>query len=412
MPLAVITPINIGGPPLLWSTINDAFELVNENFTHLAEVNNGASSLSLLVSDVIPDVTNHLTIGNVTSKWKRIYAQGWTEFTEDEGNGIWIDNAQIKGIGNVIDLPANSTVNGVSIINSNFETIALNGTDVLTSLTAASKIKLNSGTGISLAVDNLTHSVSISNTGIISITPGTGISASTTNGISTISNTGIISITPGTGIGVTTANGISTISNLYPIIPLFTKVKVPGFDDIIADSSTDSLTFQGNSGITVTANSFTDTITISSNPVQDIHGSIFAHDSSLLVDATTAQIVGTVNANITRQEELVVTAPYIKTVGKAKASIQSLTGLTTGNVTLTNDIINSNILAGTPNAHRIVTLPVVTTEMTGVIITVINYSNSFRLTVNDSNNVTITVLDTNYPSQELFCNGTSWMEIL
>ena len=55
--------------------------------------------------------------------------------------------------------------------------------------------------------------ITISNTGITSVTAGAGISAPTVAGAVTVANTGVLSVIAGTGISVSSATGNVTIAN-------------------------------------------------------------------------------------------------------------------------------------------------------------------------------------------------------
>jgi hypothetical protein len=67
------------------------------------------------------------------------------------------------------------------------------------------------GSGIS--VSNASGNVTISNNGLLAATAGSGISVSTTAGNATITNAGVLSLTAGTGIALTNSTGNITVSN-------------------------------------------------------------------------------------------------------------------------------------------------------------------------------------------------------
>lgn len=71
----------------------------------------------------------------------------------------------------------------------------------------------------------------------------------------------------------------------------FKNIAVAGQSTIIADSTNDTLTLVAGTGIDITTNAGTDTITIAfEGGVGDIKGSVFADDSTLLVDAVSANL--------------------------------------------------------------------------------------------------------------------------
>lgn len=204
-------------------------------------------------------------------------------------------------------------------------------------------VNLLSGSGISMLVGSGADSITVNNTGILSITAGSGISASTSSGITTvtnlgvrslqsttglpsgrstgaginitgstgdnlrITNTGIISVSSGVGITVSldSATGDVTITNSAPAGNTFAQVEVNGdsANRLVADAASDVLNINSGAGITLGKSVGTDTLTISVNPVFDLKGSVFGDDSSILVDAVSNFIYGNVRATTLRTTE-------------------------------------------------------------------------------------------------------------
>lgn len=96
------------------------------------------------------------------------------------------------------------------------------------------------------------------------ITAGTAISVTGGAGSITIANTGVTSAVAGTGISVSGATGAVTITNSDPGSSqnIFKNIAVAGQSTVIADSNDDTLTLAAGTGITITTNATTDTITI------------------------------------------------------------------------------------------------------------------------------------------------------
>jgi len=201
-------------------------------------------------------------------------------------------------------------------------------------------VNLLSGSGISMLVGSGADSITVNNTGILSITAGSGISASTASGVTTvtnlgvrslqsmtglpsgrstgaginitgstgdnlrITNTGIISVSSGVGITVSldSATGDVTITNSAPAGNTFAQVEVNGdsANRLVADAASDVLNINSGAGITLGKSVGTDTLTISVNPVFDLKGSVFGDDSSILVDAVSNFIYGNVRATTLR----------------------------------------------------------------------------------------------------------------
>ncbi len=73
---------------------------------------------------------------------------------------------------------------------------------------------VGAGTGIDISVGGSDNGVfTISNSGLLSASAGSGIDVSTSAGNATIANTGVLSLTAGTGIALTNSTGNITVSN-------------------------------------------------------------------------------------------------------------------------------------------------------------------------------------------------------
>lgn len=197
-----------------------------------------------------------------------------------------------------------------------------------------------SGSGIGLAVSSGADSITFSNTGILSVSAGAGINATTVSGVTTITNdgvrslqnitalpsgrstgaginitgstgdnlritnTGVISVSSGVGITVSldSVTGDVTITNSAPAGNTFAQIEVNGdiVNRLIADAASDVLNITSGAGITLSKTAATDTLNIAVNPVFDLKGSIFGDDSSILVDAVSNFIYGNVRATTLR----------------------------------------------------------------------------------------------------------------
>jgi hypothetical protein len=97
-------------------------------------------------------------------------------------------------------------------------------------------------------------------------------------------------------IGVTgDGTGIVTITNLAPASPTFRFIVVDGatLQPVAADNISDTLNLISGDGLTITKDTATDTLTFSVNSNLDIRGSVFADDSTMLIDATNGVLRGT-----------------------------------------------------------------------------------------------------------------------
>ena len=349
-----ITP---GRPPLLWSEMQEAFVKVNENFDILvATVGDGSGltpiDFSSLDTDVSPTTDNLRSLGSITNRWKAVYTSEHT--LTDPTNGLWLGNAQIKGLGFTVNLPENSTIGGdpltgvgTSLIidpdKTFFKEIQVDNNFSVVATSFGDTVNLLSGSGISLTVSSGADSIEIDNTGILSVTSAAGISVATVSGTATvtntgvrslesttslpigrstgaginisgttgdnlrITNTGVISVTGGFGITVSIDSGTGEyqVTNAAPAVNSFAVVQVDGdvANRLVADAVSDTLNINSGYAISMTKNIFTDTLTIGVNPAHDIKGSVFGDDSSTLVDAVNNYIYGNVSATTLRTSE-------------------------------------------------------------------------------------------------------------
>jgi hypothetical protein len=333
------TNITPGRPPVLWSDVNEAFTKVNENFDILVATIGGGSGLTpidftSLDTDVTPTTDNLRSLGDTTHRWRSVFTSEHT--TSNPLNGLWAGNAQVKGVGVVINLPENSTVGGDPltgigtslIIDPNktfFKEIQVNNDLSVVATTFGDSVNFLSGSGVGLAVSSGADSITFSNTGVLSVANGLGITTATVSGVATITNAGVrslqsttalpsgrttgaginitgsvgdnlritnagvISISSGVGITVSAdaATGDVTITNSAPAVNTFSQIQVDGdtVNRLQADAVSDVLNINGGQGITLSKTVGTDTLTIAVNPVFDLKGSVFGDDSTVMVNA-------------------------------------------------------------------------------------------------------------------------------
>jgi hypothetical protein len=356
------TNILPGSPPLLWSNIHEAFKQINENFTSLDLATGGSAvDLETLDTNVSPADNDTYQLGSETNKWKSVYTAGYLDSPASEFNGVWLGTAHIKGIGSTIEIPFASTIGGELINNPDqtfYQSIQVDNENSLIAQIKNDELFLNSGTAIQLVVDSSAAGITFNNTGVTSLIASTGVSISGGTGDVTITNTGVTSLTntetlpsgrtPGTGVNVSSnsgdvaitntgvisieagsaaltvstdaATGIVTITNPAPAVNSFVAIEVDGDfgDRIAADTTTDVLYINGGEGIALTKNTGTDTLTITVNPVFDLTGSVFADDSSIMVDAVDhvfyGDLIGNVTGNVTGNADSATVASTVTLV--------------------------------------------------------------------------------------------------
>ena len=338
--MAINQNIKLGPAPLLWSNLDSAFKLINQNFDVIAaNIGGSAADFSSLNSSVTPATTNSFVLGTDTKQWKELRLADASAIPGSEFNGLWLGAAQIKSASGIVDLPAGTTVAGAQIFDTNrtaFKTISVSGqsdvvadsyTDTLT-LVAGSAMSLTTNaatdtitftnTGVTsligsgaISVSNSTGAITITNTGVTRITAGAGMTIDQNTGNVTITNSGIrgIAVVTGLSLSIDATTKIATLNNTSPASALFTfrNLSVPGASLITASSSTDTLTMIKGYGIGITTVPLTKTMTISVDPKIDITGSVFADNSSLLVDGTGARIIGDVYTSVLRTSETKIT---------------------------------------------------------------------------------------------------------
>ena len=345
MPLQQINP---GSPPLLWSNVQEAFTSINANFETLSASIGGGGSLidwEQFDNSIIPTTSNIEVLGSITNRWKAVHVDTYRDTLTDTLNGVWLGPAQIKGVGNSVDLPAGSTVDGNLIIDLEktfFKRISVDDFNVIEANEFSDTINLTAGTAMQLVVDSsaeritlnnigvtrlaggtaisvssATGNITVTNTGVTSLTnstslpsglaAGSGISVSSANGAVLITNTGVLQVQQGFGITVSTdaASGISTISNSAPAQVTFRNVVINGdnLNPIVADSTSDTLNIDTGYGLITTKNVATDTFSIALNQRIDIIGSVFGDDSTKIVDAVENKVYGGIFATTLRTAE-------------------------------------------------------------------------------------------------------------
>jgi hypothetical protein len=337
--------ITAGAPPLRWDRVLEAFTKVNENFDSIAAtISGGGGGLSpinfdTLDTNVSPSTDNTYSLGALgTNRWKSVFLAEYQDTPGDQANGVYIGAAQIRGRASTIELPLNSTIVGVPIKEPFFNSIQVDNGFRIEANTAAAPwgetVNLNSGTAMQLVVSSGADSITFNNTGVTSLAGTAGqIAVSTATGNITLTNLGVLSLTnttalpsgrtegagininasTGSGIKVTNtgvlsivagsaaltvstdaATGIVTVTNAAPAGNTFGSIIVAGDTSfpIVANSPGANFKVNSGEGITLSKDTTTDTLTITVNPVFDLRGSVFADDSTVLVDAVAGVLRG------------------------------------------------------------------------------------------------------------------------
>jgi hypothetical protein len=337
--------ITSGQAPLVWSTVDEAFEKINANFTDLyASVgDSGSIGFDALSSNLIPNQNDRYNLGTAQKRWSNLYLSG----------ALSLGGVSITAEGLTIDLPSGTTVAGQLIIDPEkpfFKEVSVNGNTSVIADRFNDTINLAEGTAIGLTVNSSSDTIIVTNTGVTSLTGSTGIGVSTSTGAITLSNTGVRSITTSNGLSVNTAatgsvsitntgvlrleagssisvsngglpdvDGKIIITNTAPAGNAYRTFAVSGEATLTATSTAATLTFIEGSGINIstalaagaltnritlentgvlsltagagiTLSASTGAITVGFDKTTDMNASIFADNSTLLVDAVSGLI--------------------------------------------------------------------------------------------------------------------------
>jgi hypothetical protein len=397
-----VTP---GKAPIVWSTVEDAFEKINANFaeiyatilgenvipaedivigqqytivsagntpwTLIGSTNNNTGTVFTatgngsgtgtarpkfnsvefdnLETDLIPSQNDTYDLGAPNKRWASLYLS----------NTLSIGGAAITNQGLTVDLPSGTTVAGQLIIDPNktfFKEFSVNGDTSIVAEQFNDVLDFQENTGINITTNSSSNAIIIENTGVTNLTAGTAMTVSSATGSVTVSNAGVTAITAGLGMSRNTATGVVTIANTGIVDvdaglgisvgardPVTGKVIVTntlpagnsyrifataGEPNLTARSTADTITLIEGAGInitnTVASGAFTNRITLENTGVLsltagvglvvsaatgavtvsfnnriDIIGSVFADDSTMLVDGVSGRIVAPVFANVT-----------------------------------------------------------------------------------------------------------------
>ena len=258
----------------------------------------------------------HTTVDPLNGLWAGNAQVKGVGYTINLPDGSTVGGDPITGIGTSLIIDPDKTF---------FKEIQINNDLSVVATTFGDTVNFLSGSGVGLAVSSGADSITFSNTGILSVAAGSGITAATVSGVATITNagvrslqsttalpagrstgagvningttgdnlrvtnTGVISISSGVGITVSldAASGDVAITNSAPAVNAFTQIEVNGdsANRLAADAASDVLNITSDATITLSKTVGTDTLNIAVNPVFDLKGSVFGDDSSVIVNA-------------------------------------------------------------------------------------------------------------------------------
>ena len=214
-------------------------------------------------------------------------------------------------LGGTITLTNTGLLSGTAGTGISVSTLSQNLTITNTGLLSGT-----AGTGISVSTVN--QNLTITNTGLLTGTAGTGISVSTVNQNLTITNTGLLGTTAGTGISISTVNQNSTITNTGLLgTTAGTGISISTVNQNSTITNTGVTSNIAGTGISVSG--ATGGVTITNTGVTSLTAG-----SGISISGATGGV--TVTNTITNNNQLTNGAGYITSAGTAAAVSQTVSG--------------------------------------------------------------------------------------
>ena len=230
----------------------------------LIDGNTGKFNLSGRVgTDIIPDTDVAYDLGSATYRFRDLYLSG---------SSIKLGAATITAVGDAVNLPLGSTMGGVPLAGGAGSDYNGNiiGDDSTIIVNAATKVVTASGGFVGNVTGNatsVTNGVYITDTGTVTNTMLAGSIADTK--LSTISTAGKVSNSATTATNANTASAI---------------VSRDGSGNFLANIITSNLIGNVTGNVTGNSNGF---------HTGDVKGSVFADDSSLIIDSVSNRVIAT-----------------------------------------------------------------------------------------------------------------------
>ncbi len=212
---------------------------------------------------------------------------GYTLATLTQGSGISITN----GAGSI-------TIATTGVATASFVTISVSGQSDIVADAAADTLTIAAGAGITLTTNASTDTLTIAASGTALAFKTIAVSGQSDVVADAADDT--LTLVGGTGITLTTnaSTDTVTITASGSASNSFTTISVAGQSDVVADSSTDTLTLVAGAGATITTNAGTDTITIAaaaSTSVGTLAATGSTQGTAATLTATNTQVSGADN---------------------------------------------------------------------------------------------------------------------
>lgn len=205
-----------------------------------------------------------ITVSNTSSAFNTIQIAGQSDVVadalQDTLTFIAGSNVTLTTSGDSITIASTDTTNPDQNL---FQTISVSGQSDIVADSTTDILTFAPGDGVEITTNASTDTLTITNT-------ASSFNQIVVSGQSDIIASQILNsfeVAEGTGITLTTSGSSLTITNSSPNIVqnVFTTFAVSGQSDVVADSSTDTITLIAGEGIDITTNASADSITLTNN---------------------------------------------------------------------------------------------------------------------------------------------------
>jgi plastocyanin len=307
-----------------------------------------------LNASLIPTANVAYDLGSASFRWKDLYLSG---------SSISLGSATITSTGSAVNLPAGTTIAGSSV--TSFSTVSVSSQSDLVADSAGDTLTFVAGPGILITTNAGTDTITITNTGGGEGGGASGVSSGTANRLAYYASTGsvvqdsgsnltwngtLLAVTgsiSATSISATSAitingNNVLTASSLPNV---FSTFSVAGQSNVVAESTSDTLTLVAGTNVTITTDATTDSITINATGGAGGGASVLDDLTDVAITSpSSGQVLkynGTSWVNGTDATSSGVSFSSIVVAGQSTVTADSLTDTLTlvagTNVTLTTD---------------------------------------------------------------------------
>jgi plastocyanin len=308
-----------------------------------------------LTASLLPTADVTYDLGSASYRWKDLYLSG---------SSIKLGSATITATGSAVNLPVGTTIGGSSV--SGFSTVEVSGQSSIVADTAGDTLTFVAGPGIAITTSAGTDTITITNTGSGG-GGASGVSSGTATRLAYYSSTGSVvqdsgaNLTwSGTLLAVTgsisassaiTVNG-SNVLTAASLPSAFSTISVAGQTNVVADTTSDTLTFIAGTGMTITTSAAGDSVTFASSPslteLSDVtlttpsDGQVLKYNSatSQWINGTDLSGSGSSNAfstiSVFAQDNIVADTSSDTLSFTAGSGITITTDATTDTITITN----------------------------------------------------------------------------